>query len=80
MKHHFNVSNSYVVKKLRLLLFPWRHKWARRVHRTENGQPEWQPPRDDVNSPDLYIPCESYFALALATSVSDRWWTGCWPK
>ncbi|EMD32420.1 hypothetical protein CERSUDRAFT_58462 [Gelatoporia subvermispora B] len=64
MKYHFNVSNSYVVKKIRLLLFPWRHKWSRRVHRTENGQPEWQPPRDDVNSPDLYIPL-----MALVTYI-----------
>ena len=57
MKHHFNVSNSYVIKKLRVVLFPWRHKhWSRRVYRTEGGQAEWLPPRDDLNSPDLYIP------------------------
>lgn len=59
MKHHFNVSNSYVIKKLSLLVFPWRHKpWSRRIRRTENNQSEWQPPRDDINSPDLYIPRE----------------------
>ena len=57
LKHHFNVSNSYVMNKLRLLLFPWRHKpWSRRVRRSENGQAEWQAPRDDLNAPDLYIP------------------------
>ena len=57
MKHHFKVSNSYVVKKLALVLFPWRHKpWARKTYRTESGQAEWLPPRDDINSPDLYIP------------------------
>ena len=27
------------------------------MYRTENGQPEWLAPRDDINSPDLYIPC-----------------------
>ncbi|OBZ77974.1 Protein transport protein yif1 [Grifola frondosa] len=65
LKHHFNVSNSYVIKKLRLLVFPWRHKpWARRVQRMENGQSEWQPPRDDINSPDLYIPL-----MALVTYI-----------
>jgi protein transport protein YIF1 len=31
LKAHFNVSNSYVLSKLLLLLFPWRHKgWNRR--------------------------------------------------
>ena len=59
VKHHFNVSNSYVINKLRLVLFPWRHKpWSRRSRRTEAGQAEWLPPRDDINSPDLYIPCK----------------------
>ncbi|KAF6743844.1 hypothetical protein DFP72DRAFT_748716, partial [Ephemerocybe angulata] len=51
---HFNVSNSYVLHKLRRVLLPWLHKpWARRTKRTEQGLHEWQPPRDDVNSPDL---------------------------
>src|ERR1700691_953735 len=74
LKHHFNVSNSYVVYKLRLILFPWRHKpWTRRIRRADQGYSqnqggspgvqgaqsggEWMPPREDVNSPDLYIPC-----------------------
>ncbi|KAH9926070.1 hypothetical protein B0H21DRAFT_140555, partial [Amylocystis lapponica] len=26
LKHHFNVSDLYVIKKLHLMLFPWRHK------------------------------------------------------
>ena len=57
LKHHFNVSNSYVIHKLRLLVFPWRHKpWLRKTRRLENGTSEWQPPREDINSPDLYIP------------------------
>jgi len=80
LKHHFNVSNSYVVHKLRLILFPWRHKpWTRRVRRTDQGYGqgqggsgqvaqggagEWMPPREDVNSPDLYIP-----SMALVTYV-----------
>ncbi|KAF8623762.1 hypothetical protein AX15_006204 [Amanita polypyramis BW_CC] len=65
IKHHFNVSNSYVMKKIQLLLFPWRHKpWSRRVRRSDAGQSEWQPPRDDINCPDLYIPL-----MALVTYV-----------
>lgn len=68
LKHHFNVSNSYVLHKLRLVLFPWRHRpWTRKVRRSEvNGQTEgWQPPREDINSPDLYIP-----SLSLPQSLS----------
>jgi len=52
-KHYFNVSNSYVIRKLQLLLFPWRHKTYLRRPR---GQGEYFPPREDINSPDLYIP------------------------
>ncbi|KAF8527579.1 YIF1-domain-containing protein [Hysterangium stoloniferum] len=67
LKHHFNVSNTYVLHKLTLVLFPWRHRpWTRKIRRSEvNGQTEgWQPPREDINSPDLYIP-----TMALVTYV-----------
>ncbi|KAG6875143.1 hypothetical protein C0992_004999 [Termitomyces sp. T32_za158] len=68
VKHHFNVSNSYVMNKLRLVLFPWLQKpaaWRRRVRRSETSQTaEWASPRDDINSPDLYIP-----AMALVTYI-----------
>lgn len=63
IKTSFAVTNSYVLQKLRLILFPWRHKtWTRQIRRsTENGSMEgWQPPRDDINAPDLYIPSTSY--------------------
>lgn len=58
LKHYFNVSNSYVVNKLFLVLFPWRHKpWSRKQAVGANGQEGWYlPPREDVNSPDMYIP------------------------
>ncbi|KAJ7940883.1 protein transporter yif1 [Mycena leptocephala] len=65
VKPHFNVSNSYVMKKLRIVLFPWIHKhWGRNSHRTDAGQTEYLPPREDVNSPDLYIPL-----MALVTYI-----------
>ncbi|EZF28388.1 transport protein [Trichophyton mentagrophytes] len=77
LKHYFNVSNSYVIKKLALVLFPWRHKpWSRQQGRmagaaSANGQISqaqytsmYLPPRDDVNSPDMYIP-----AMALVTYI-----------
>ncbi|KAJ5203863.1 ER to Golgi transport protein Yif1 [Penicillium cinerascens] len=70
LKHYFNVSNSYVLNKVGLVLFPWRHKpWSRQQARMgvnatgPDGQIVQQqyssmflPPRDDLNSPDMYIP------------------------
>ncbi|KIJ64126.1 hypothetical protein HYDPIDRAFT_91208 [Hydnomerulius pinastri MD-312] len=73
LKHHFNVSNSYVIKKLQLVVFPWRHKpWSRKIRRSEAGHTEWQPPRDDINSPDLYIPRKSPFLSLLTCHVLIR--------
>ncbi|KAF8634687.1 hypothetical protein AX17_004124 [Amanita inopinata Kibby_2008] len=77
IKHHFNVSNSYVMRKIQLILFPWTHKpWSRRVRRSDAGQTEWQPPRDDINGPDLYIPLMAlvtYILLsALHSGLNDR--------
>ncbi|KAG6074726.1 hypothetical protein E4U16_002672 [Claviceps sp. LM84 group G4] len=65
-KHYFNVSNFYVVNKLFLVLFPWRHKpWSRKQAVGVNGQEGWYlPPREDVNSPDMYIP-----VMALVTYI-----------
>lgn len=61
LKHYFNVTNSYVINKLFLVIFPWRHKpWSRKQTVGPNGQEGWYlPPRDDVNSPDMYIPGSS---------------------
>ncbi|KAI9058086.1 YIF1-domain-containing protein [Trametes sanguinea] len=72
LKHHFNVSNSYVLNKLRLLVFPWRHRpWSRRVIRLENGQSEWAPPREDINSPDLYIPLMAFVTYILLAALQS---------
>ncbi|KAG1810608.1 YIF1-domain-containing protein [Suillus subaureus] len=77
LKHHFNVSNSYVIYKLRLIIFPWRHKpWTRKIRRTDAGHTEWQPPRDDINSTDLYIPLMALvtyiLVAALQTGLQER--------
>lgn len=58
LKPYFQVTNSYVINKLFLVLFPWRHKpWSRKQAQGPNGQDGWYlPPRDDINSPDMYIP------------------------
>lgn len=67
LKHYFNVSNGYVVNKLFLVLFPWRHKpWSRKQSIGPNGQEGWfLPPRDDLNSPDMYIPTMAFVTYIL---------------
>lgn len=57
LKHYFNVSNAYVIQKLVIVLFPWRHRpWSRQQARmSENGQTtEFLPPREDINSPGRF--------------------------
>ncbi|GAA6017535.1 hypothetical protein JCM11491_006858 [Sporobolomyces phaffii] len=73
LKHSFNVSNGYVVHKLRLLLWPWRHRpWSRGIVRSETtGVAEgWKPPREDVNCPDLYIPVMALVTYVLISAVT----------
>lgn len=71
LKHYFNVSNSYVVNKLFLVLFPWRHKpWSRKQSVGPGGQEGWYlPPRDDVNSPDMYIPVMAIVTYVLLSTL-----------
>jgi len=65
IKHYFDVSNSYVILKLRLVLFPWMHHPTRRL----SDQGEWLPPRGDINSPDLYIPVMAIVTYILLTAL-----------
>ncbi|KAJ3060998.1 Protein yif1b, partial [Quaeritorhiza haematococci] len=73
LKYYFNVSNTYVLQKIRVLLFPFRRKggWSRLVLRSEqNGQVEgFKPPRDDLNAPDLYIPVMSFVTYVLLVAI-----------
>ena len=71
LKHYFQVSNSYVVNKLFLVLFPWRHKpWTRKQTTGRNGQEGcYLPPREDINSPDMYIPVMSLVTYVLLSTL-----------
>ncbi|WVQ63295.1 uncharacterized protein L199_001447 [Kwoniella botswanensis] len=74
IKVSFSVTNSYVLNKLRLVLFPWRHKpWSRQIKRSsENGVMEgWQAPRDDINAPDLYIPTMALVTYTLLSALAS---------
>lgn len=72
LRYYFNVSNSYVVHKLRVILFPWTHKpWSRGIKRSEvNGAMEgYKPPREDVNAPDMYIPLMAFVTYILLAAL-----------
>ncbi|KAK8193591.1 putative membrane protein [Phyllosticta capitalensis] len=65
LKHYFNVTNSYVVNKLGLVLFPWRHRpWIR-----QNYDGFYLPPREDINSPDMYIPVMAFVTYILLSTL-----------
>lgn len=60
LSHYFQVNTAYVLKKLQIILLPFfkRTNWQR-VPDTQSqggGALSFLPPKDDVNSPDLYIP------------------------
>ncbi|WVO17301.1 hypothetical protein L204_104993 [Cryptococcus depauperatus] len=73
IKVSFSVTNSYVLHKLRLILFPWRHRpWARQTRRSDNGSVEgWQAPREDINAPDLYIPTMAIVTYTLLCALAS---------
>ena len=56
-KKYFQVSNQFVVGKLRCLLFPFGSRsWKRVCQVNDDGTETFFPPRQDLNAPDLYIP------------------------
>lgn len=78
LKHYFNVTTSYVLSKLLLVLFPWRHRsWVRRTTQDATFSPNLQQsptdsylaPRDDINSPDMYIPVMGFVTYILISAT-----------
>jgi hypothetical protein len=68
------VSNAYVLRKLLLVLFPWRHKpWSRQISHNEpsgsGSSASFLPPRDDINSPDIYIPVMAFTTYVLLSTM-----------
>ncbi|KAI0557623.1 YIF1 [Gracilaria domingensis] len=73
-KYYFAVNHMYVLKKLALLLAPFRNRtWGRQRGMDaaqfevsgSDGATSYLPPRDDVNAPDLYIPVMSFLTYVL---------------
>ncbi|CAK9437320.1 uncharacterized protein LODBEIA_P16980 [Lodderomyces beijingensis] len=69
IKYYFQVSNSYVVKKIWLILFPYGQRDWSRVSTKETGTNQFLPPSHDVNAPDLYIPLMSFVTYILLWAV-----------
>ncbi|MES1915122.1 MAG: hypothetical protein MHM6MM_007111 [Cercozoa sp. M6MM] len=68
LKPYFAVDNGYVLRKLQLLLFPWRTSDAPPSYAPPGAAPSSACPRDDVQAPDLYIPCMAFVTYALLMS------------
>lgn len=73
LKYYFQVSNIYVLRKLGLVLFPWRHKpWTRQLQRSESGGQvveTYATARADINAPDMYIPFMAFTTYILLNCV-----------
>ncbi|SCW03081.1 LAFE_0G02520g1_1 [Lachancea fermentati] len=69
LSHYFQVSNSYVFKKLKIIILPFIHGSWQRIPNASNsgsGGPSFQAPKVDVNSPDMYIPVMGLVTYILA--------------
>lgn len=75
IKYYFKVSNSYVLKKLGLILFPYRNTtWTRQVIPGSNGSSDsdsFATPLNDSNAPDLYIPSMSLLTYIVAWALVE---------
>ena len=71
----FDVNNSYVLRKLRLLLFPMQPSWVRITEAEATGAADMNensnlaPPVFDHNAPDMYIPFMSFATYPLVVAL-----------
>lgn len=74
-KYYFAVNHRYVLKKLSLILMPFTNRtWARQREMDSvqfegnvagGSMPNYLPPREDVNAPDLYIPVMAFWTYVM---------------
>jgi len=72
LRYYFNVNNSYVINKLKILLCPYIHSNYPRqsVPKPDTGEIVPLPPRDDINAPDLYIPTMAFVTYVLIVGLT----------
>lgn len=74
MRYYFQVTNGYVVRKLGVILFPWRHKpWNRQLQPVQGmaGQETYAFPSEDINAPDMYIPIMAFITHLVVIALSQ---------
>lgn len=73
LSHYFQVTTDYVLRKLKLILLPFYSKntWQRLPGSQLQGPGSisFLPPKDDINSPDLYIPIMGLVTYILIWNV-----------
>lgn len=72
LQYYFQVSNSYVRRKLLLILFPWRHKpWSRQLQPVQGDgtHDAYAYPSEDLNAPDMYIPLMAFITHLVAIAL-----------
>eukprot|EP01029_Cantina_marsupialis_P030003 TRINITY_DN790_c0_g1_i1.p1 TRINITY_DN790_c0_g1~~TRINITY_DN790_c0_g1_i1.p1 ORF type:complete len:145 (+),score=37.95 TRINITY_DN790_c0_g1_i1:93-527(+) len=67
LRPYFNVNNVYVMKKLKMLLFPFTHQdWKRTsLPSTDGNTEEYEAPINDIAAPDLYLPTMAFMSFVL---------------
>lgn len=71
LRPYFAVDNSYVKRKMTKILFPFAFReWLREeVAPHADGSPNYAPPQQDENAPDLYIPAMSLLTYVLLSAL-----------
>lgn len=80
MKVYFDVTNSYVLHKLKIILFPFllkEEQWKRGqtqqqevafgANGADQDEEDLFTPRNDLQAPDLYIPLMSFVTFVMIT-------------
>eukprot|EP01087_Luapelamoeba_hula_P005674 TRINITY_DN1571_c0_g1_i1.p1 TRINITY_DN1571_c0_g1~~TRINITY_DN1571_c0_g1_i1.p1 ORF type:complete len:334 (+),score=45.75 TRINITY_DN1571_c0_g1_i1:81-1082(+) len=65
LKYYFNINNSYVPNKLKVILCPFLHPSMQRQVELRNEVHVHLSPKEDINAPDLYIPIMAFVTYIL---------------
>ncbi|KAL6211034.1 hypothetical protein ACLB2K_011061 [Fragaria x ananassa] len=70
-QYYFQVNAHYVRNKLKIILFPFLHRghWTR-ITEPIGGRLSYNPPINDINAPDLYIPFMTFATYLVLAGIS----------
>ncbi|KAK9944547.1 hypothetical protein M0R45_010108 [Rubus argutus] len=71
-QYYFQVNAHYVRNKLKIILFPFLHGYGHWTRITEpvGGRLSYNPPINDINAPDLYIPFMTFATYLVLAGIS----------